>query len=119
MFFQSPGILREASKGRRRVYEPDGMGSRHSREAERKYNIERVMTSVVAVWCAIMPDIDVEMDQTPWEGGLYKLVMSFPEGRAFDTDEKSFLMHLHADYPSKPPKCWCRISFILHLSLPA
>ncbi|KAG5645594.1 hypothetical protein DXG03_005732 [Asterophora parasitica] len=27
-------------------------------------------------------------DKTPWEGGLYKLVMNFPE-----------------DYPSKPPKC--------------
>jgi len=26
--------------------------------------------------------------QTPWEGGVYKLMMIFPE-----------------DYPSKPPKC--------------
>ncbi|KAJ7867531.1 ubiquitin-conjugating enzyme/RWD-like protein [Mycena olivaceomarginata] len=30
---------------------------------------------------------------TPWEGGLFTLVMTFPE-----------------DYPSKPPKCSCQFS---------
>ena len=32
--------------------------------------------------------VDLHLQQTPWEGGTYKLKMFFPE-----------------EYPSKPPKC--------------
>ena len=44
--------------------------------------------------------------QTAWEGGIYKLTMSFPEGQIlllhiFDRT----LNALASDYPSKPPKC--------------
>jgi ubiquitin-conjugating enzyme E2 I len=44
--------------------------------------------------------------QTPWENGLYKLVMIFPEGAfarslAINTPDINVLI----EYPSKPPKC--------------
>jgi hypothetical protein len=57
------------------------------------------------------------LGQTPWEGGVYKLVMTFPEGElslAFPQCSDLFQLDLNADvinlvsppdYPSKPPKC--------------
>lgn len=44
--------------------------------------------------------------QTPWENGLYKLTMTFPEGtRCFHFNVPLVEDGLCLDYPSKPPKC--------------
>ncbi|KAI6005874.1 ubiquitin-conjugating enzyme 9 [Pisolithus albus] len=44
---------------------------------------------------------------TPWEGGLYKLTMTFPEGMngLIYCLVQSFQSIYLPDYPSKPPKC--------------
>lgn len=43
--------------------------------------------------------------QTAWEGGLYKLVMTFPEGPLSPLLILLANMLLLIDYPAKPPKC--------------
>ena len=43
--------------------------------------------------------------QTAWDGGVYKLIMTFPEGPLLLLlVSNSYLKYL-LDYPSKPPKC--------------
>jgi hypothetical protein len=65
------GLLREARQGGGRVHELDGMGCRNTGKAGR--------TSAHYI-IFFAPLKDVPFCQTPWEGGVFKLVMLFPEG---------------------------------------
>ncbi|CAO3672227.1 unnamed protein product [Rhizopus stolonifer] len=47
-------------------------------------------------------------ENTPWQFGVYKLVMNFPEGLTLlivKKKKKKKLIKTFVDYPSKPPKC--------------
>lgn len=51
--------------------------------------------------------------QTPWEGGVYKLVMLFPEGKSLASTivfTRLITELCLAEYPSKPPKCSSDVS---------
>ena len=44
-------------------------------------------------------------EKTIWEGGLFKLTVSFPEGQAPDQRMLPAMLTSDAEYPTKPPKC--------------
>lgn len=48
--------------------------------------------------------LNMVLPQTPWEGGLYKLTMTFPEGEQ-SSRCRVVCTDCNPDYPSKPPKC--------------
>jgi ubiquitin-protein ligase len=51
--------------------------------------------------------------QTPWEGGVYKVQMLFPDGVCL-VFQRSLCLALtdEADYPIKPPKCASRTTIL-------
>lgn len=72
------GLLRAPREGGRRVAQPARVGGGHPRQGS-STQPRRAADSMLTLL------------QTPWEGGIYKLRMYFPE-----------------EYPSKPPKCRSR-----------
>lgn len=64
------GLLCASVEILRRLYEPDGMGSRNPWQSKR-------MLFMFAVTHAHKL---TDRQQTAWEGGVYKLIMIFPEG---------------------------------------
>lgn len=46
-------------------------------------------------------------EKTMWEGGLFKLEFTFPEGTRFrfNLAVPPYLLTPRAEYPTKPPKC--------------
>jgi len=44
-------------------------------------------------------------EKTIWEGGLFKLTVSFPEGQAPGQRMLPTMLTRDAEYPTKPPKC--------------
>ena len=74
------GILRKAHEINRWVDELDGMGGWHPRKTRRaSLSVLRLSSSVhrIAEWCS---GWYITHMQTVWEGGVYKLMMVFPEG---------------------------------------
>jgi ubiquitin-conjugating enzyme E2 I len=56
-------------------------------------------------------------EKTIWEGGLFKLIVTFPDGmRPCFVPNNSWLLIMFVDteYPTKPPKCKSRALFSEH-----
>lgn len=68
---RSAGVLREANESARRIYEFAGVGGWDTREATGTFT--RI---------AFKHSENERVGKTPWEGGVYKLTMIFPEGRS-------------------------------------
>lgn len=121
-----PGILCKTRKGRWWFHEPYGMGSRDPRKDRCTCAIFNLplsyatlpessfTTHSVTLWtmaCYLFSDVYADFRlvalQTPWEGGLFKLLMTFPEGRSSLHLPVHIISWKALDYPSKPPKCKC------------
>jgi ubiquitin-conjugating enzyme E2 I len=48
-------------------------------------------------------------EKTIWEGGIFKMTMTFPDGEFGEADAREVVfaddLPRHAEYPTKPPKC--------------
>jgi ubiquitin-conjugating enzyme E2 I len=49
-------------------------------------------------------------ERTPWEGGLFKLELTFPEGTIQQLCTRDTGWYEGIEYPTKPPKCKFRLS---------
>ena len=66
-----PGFLRKTYQGCGRLDEPPRMGGRHPRKAGCTYAYNVLYSYGLVLTHGL---------KTPWEGGVYKLMMTFPEG---------------------------------------
>jgi len=44
-------------------------------------------------------------EKTLWEGGLFKMTLTFPDGTPIFERAKDLVLTISTEYPTKPPKC--------------